>query len=172
MNRLIKGFIQLGAAPESDMVINIAPVDFFSKGLIYLSLQRETLGKGFNFINPRPVSMQDFVGAINACGYNIQQVTYQQWQNLLTQNIRKVDGIVSVLTSKEDLKKPSYIERSSVNAKRVSCKNVLNGLRNSDIHCPEINGEFLQPYLNYYIQTGFLDSRQLAIDEPQPLKVE
>ena len=171
MNRLIKGFIQLGAAPESDMVVNIAPVDFFSKGLIHLSLQRESLGKGFNFINPRPVSMPDFVAAINDCGYNIQQVTYRQWQKLLTQNIRKVDGIVSVLTSKEDLNKPSYIERSSVNAKQVSCENVLSGLRISGIRCPEINGEFLQPYLDYYVQTGFLNAPQLGIDEPQPLKV-
>ena len=116
--------------------------------------------------------MPDFVAAINDCGYNIQQVTYQQWQNLLTQNIRKVDGIVSVLTSKEDISKPSYIERSSVNAKQVSCENVLSGLRNSGIHCPEINAEFLQPYLAYYVQTGFLNFPQLGIDEPQPLKVE
>ena len=170
MNRLIKGFIQLGAAPESEMVINIAPVDFFSKGLVYLSLQRESLGKGFNFINPHPVSMQDFVAAINACGYDIQQVTPQQWQSLLTQNIRKVDGIVSVLTSKEDVSKPSYIERSSVNAKRVSCENVLNGLQNSGIYCPNIDAQFLKPYLDYYVRTAFLSTPGLVSNQPQPLK--
>jgi amino acid adenylation domain-containing protein/thioester reductase-like protein len=161
MNRLIKGFIQLGAAPQLDMVVNIAPVDYFSQGLIYLSLQEESFGKGFNFINPKPVSMTQFIKTITECGYPIELLDESQWQKLLTRNINKADGIVSVLTSKEEENMPSYIERSSVNASQVCCQNVIDGLRKTNIRCPELTADFLQPYFDYYKESGFITTTNL-----------
>lgn len=158
MNRLIKGFVQLGVAPESGMAVNIAPVDYFSRGVVHLSLQEKSLNKGFNFINPNPVSMENFVEAINNCGYAVQLVDHDTWRKILTANISKVDGIVSVLTSKEDASRQSYIERSSVNAKNVSCENVLEGLKSTEICCPNIDANFLKPYFDYYVKTGFIES--------------
>ena len=163
MNRLIKGFIQLGCAPESQMVINIAPVDFFSQGVIYLSQQKESIGKSFNFINPNPVSMTQFAEAISNCGYPVELVSHAKWEAVMLENLGKFDGIVSVLTSKMSAEVPSYIERSSVNAWQVSCQNVLNGLSETEIQCPKINAEFLAPYLTYFSTIGFIDKPTAAM---------
>ncbi len=43
MCRMIKGFIQLGSAPDLDMMINMTPVDYVSKAIIHLSRQKESL---------------------------------------------------------------------------------------------------------------------------------
>ncbi|MEL7504495.1 MAG: amino acid adenylation domain-containing protein [Cyanobacteria bacterium J06554_6] len=159
MNRLIKGFIQLGCAPQSDMVINIAPADFFSKGVVYLSQQPESMGKAFNFINPNPVNIGQFVSAISDCGYPVQLVDHATWEKTLSDNIDWVDGIVSVLTSKMSAEQSSYIERSSVNAGQVSCQNVLNGLAGTSIQCPNIDVDFLAPYLAYFAEVGFIQPK-------------
>lgn len=157
MNRLIKGFLKLGSAPNFDMVINIAPVDYFSKGAIYLSRQKTSWGKGFNFINPSPISMSKFIETINLCGFPVKQVEHQEWEDLLMKNLESLDGIVSVLTSKTSANVPSYIERSSVGADLVSCQNVLDGLKETSIIAPPIDAELLSKYFAFYNNCGFID---------------
>jgi amino acid adenylation domain-containing protein/thioester reductase-like protein len=162
MNRLIKGFVQLGYAPSFDMMFNIAPVDYFSKGAIYISRQEESLGKTFNFINPQPVSMTQFVETINTCGYSVQQVCHKQWEDLLRNNIESLDSIVSVLTSKTSEKGLSYLEKCSVGANLTSYKNVINGLKGTTIVCSPINAQLLSTYLFYYIRSGFLKMPEIC----------
>ena len=158
MNRLIKGFVQLGRAPSFEMMINIAPVDYFSKGAIYLSRQTESLGKAFNLVNPQALLMSQFIKTINACGYPVQQVGHGEWEDLLMHNIGSLDGIVSVLTSKASEKSLSYLERCSVGAHLVSCQNVMSGLKGTSIICPPINANLLDTYFSYFIHSGFLDA--------------
>jgi amino acid adenylation domain-containing protein/thioester reductase-like protein len=158
MNRLMKGFIQLGSAPVFDMTINIAPVDFFSKGAIYLSRQTSSYGKNFNFINPQPVSMENFVEMMDQCGYPIKKVSHREWEDLLINRMKTLDGIVSVLTSKMCETNLSYLEKCSVGANTVSCQNVLNGLRGTGIDCPPIEGSLLNTYFSYYASSGFIEA--------------
>lgn len=168
MNRLIKGFVQLGHAPRFDMKINIAPADYFSKGAIYLSRQVESLGKAFNFVNPQPLPMNQFVETINACGYPVQQVGHKEWEDLLIRNIGSFDGIVSVLTSKASEKSLSYLEKCSVGAHLVSCQNVMSGLEGTSIVCPPIDAQLLNTYFSYFIHSDFLDA-PVVRNSPQDL---
>lgn len=161
MNRLIKGFVQLGRAPSFEMTINIAPVDYFSKGAIYLSRQVKSLGKAFNFVNPQPLAMSEFIETINACGYPVQQVGHGEWQDLLMRNMNSLDGIVSVLTSKASEKSLSYLERCSVGAHLVSCQNVISGLESASIVCPPVDTRLLSTYFSYFTRSGFLNNPQI-----------
>lgn len=163
MNRLMKGFIQLGSAPIFDMTINIAPVDFFSKGTIYLSRQTESYGKSFNFINPQPISMDQFVETIDSCGYPIKKVSHREWEHLLMSRMKTLDGIVSVLTSKACETNLSYLERCSVGANTVSCQNVLDGLRGTDIVCPPIDHQLLSTYFSYFTTSGFIEAPRTLV---------
>jgi amino acid adenylation domain-containing protein/thioester reductase-like protein len=158
MNRLMKGFIQLGSAPIFDMAINIAPVDFFSKGAIYLSRQTASYGKTFNFINPQPIPMEQFVETIDNCGYPIQKVSHREWEDLLTRHMKTLDGIVAVLTSKASQASLSYLEKCSVGANTVSCQNVLDGLRGTEILCPPIDQQLLSTYFSFFASSNFIES--------------
>jgi amino acid adenylation domain-containing protein/thioester reductase-like protein len=158
MNRLIKGFIQLGSAPDFEMMFNIAPADYFSKGVVYISRQPDSLGKAFNCINPKPVPMHQFVEVINKSGYSVRQVEHKIWEDLLISNVTTLDGVVAVLTSKISKKSVSYIERSSVGANLVSCANVLNALEGTSIVCPPIDTQMMSTYFSYFAQIGFLDA--------------
>lgn len=159
MNRLIQGMVQLGSAPDfSEMMVNIAPIDYFSQGAIYLSRQANALGKSFNFVNPQPVTMGQFVETINTLGYRVRPVCHRDWENLLAQHRETLDSVVAVLTSKPAETSWSYIERSSVGAYRVSCQNVLEGLQATSIRCPAITPNLLKPWLSFLVQNGFLPS--------------
>ena len=161
MNRLIKGFVQLGRAPSFEMTINIAPVDYFGKGAIYLSRQVKSLGKVFNFVNPQPLAMSQFIETINACGYPVEQVGHGEWQDLLMRNMNSLDGIVSVLTSKASQESLSYLERCSVGAHLVSCQNVISGLESASIVCPPVDTRLLSTYFSYFARSGFLNTPQI-----------
>jgi amino acid adenylation domain-containing protein/thioester reductase-like protein len=159
MNRLIKGMVQLGSAPDfSEMMVNIAPIDYFSQGAIYLSRQASTLGKSFNFVNPNPITMSQFVETINALGYRVRPVCHRDWEDLLARHRETLDSVVTVLTSKPVETSWSYIERSSVGAYRVSCQNVLEGLQATSIRCPSITPKLLKPWVLFSMQNGFLPS--------------
>ncbi|NEO88371.1 MAG: amino acid adenylation domain-containing protein [Spirulina sp. SIO3F2] len=163
MNRLIKGFIELGAAPDFDMVFNVVPVDHFSQSTIYLSLQPESIGKNFNCINPNPPSMRRFVEVINECGYPVESVDHATWESLLSEHVETLDSIVHVLTSKAKAESWSYIERSSVGADQVSCQNVLDGLAETAIACPDVTAKMLSPYFQFFAEVGFLDLPEASI---------
>ncbi|NJM75314.1 MAG: amino acid adenylation domain-containing protein [Acaryochloridaceae cyanobacterium RU_4_10] len=159
MNRLIKGMVQLGSAPDfSEMMVNIAPIDYFSQGAIYLSRQATTLGKSFNFVNPHPITMSQFVETINELGYRVRPVCHRDWEALLARHRETLDSVVAVLTSKPAETNWSYIERSSVGAYRVSCQNVLEGLQATSIYCPAIAPNLLTPWFSFLLKNGFLPS--------------
>ncbi len=159
MNRLIQGMVQLGSAPDfSEMMVNIAPIDYFSQGAIYLSRQASALGKSFNFVNPQPITMGQFVETINTLGYQVRPVGHRDWENLLAQHRETLDSVVAVLTSKPTETSWSYIERSSVGAYHVSCQNVLEGLQGTSIRCPAITPNLLKPWLSFLVKNGFLPS--------------
>jgi amino acid adenylation domain-containing protein/thioester reductase-like protein len=159
MNRLIKGMVQLGSAPDfSEMMVNIAPIDYFSQGAIYLSRQTHSLGKSFNFVNPQPITMGQFVETINALGYGVRLVCHKDWEDLLARHRKTLDSVVAVLTSKPVETSWSYLERSSVGANHVSCHNVVEGLQETSINCPSITPQLLKPCFSFLMHNGFLPS--------------
>ena len=156
MCRLLKGFIELGSAPSFEMMINIAPIDYFSRATVHLSQQAESWGKSFNLTHPQPLSMSQLVDQINACGYAIEQVNHEKWENLLRDNIESLDPLVAVLTSKTTAASVSYLERSSVGAHSINCQNVLNGLEGTSIGCPVLDSKLFTTWFSYFHQSGFL----------------
>jgi amino acid adenylation domain-containing protein/thioester reductase-like protein len=156
MCRLLKGFIQLGNAPSFEMMINIAPIDYFSQATVHLSRQTDSWGKSFNLTHPQPISMSQLVDQINACGHSIQPVSHEKWEALLKANMENLDPLVPVLTSKTAAESISYLERCSVGAHAVERQNVLHGLEGTAIACPPLNLELFTTWFAYFNQSGFL----------------
>ena len=163
MCRLLKGFIQLGSAPSFEMMINIAPIDYFSRATVHLSKQVESWGKSFNLTHPQPLSMTQLVDQINACGYFVKQVSHEKWESLLKENMESLDPLVPVLTSKTTAESISYLERCSVGAYSVNCQNVLNGLEGTSIGCPALDSQLFTTWFSYFNQSGFLTTPRVSV---------
>ncbi|MEM9162915.1 MAG: thioester reductase domain-containing protein [Cyanobacteria bacterium P01_F01_bin.4] len=77
--RLMQGYIQSGMAPDGEMPLDILPVDYVSKAMVYLSLQPTSFGKAFHLIHPHPASSNLLFDACRAAGYPVQRVPYETW---------------------------------------------------------------------------------------------
>lgn len=156
--RLIKGCLQLGKAPELDMRIPVTPVDFVSQAIVYLSQQKESMGKVFHPVSANPLPWNDFVNWIGSFGYSLQLVPYTQWQEALSQNIVSQDNALSpFLPLFSELEQ---ISQEGAGAQQADCQNALTGLAGSSIVCPPADAALLRTYFSYFIKSSFLDPPQ------------
>jgi amino acid adenylation domain-containing protein/thioester reductase-like protein len=161
----LKGCIDLGMAPDHDMNFDVAPVDYASKAFVYLSRRPELFGRIFNAVNPNPVPLRKVTGWIDAAGYPLQRVPFEQWR-------RKVIDVVSgnpdhplypLLPYSVD----EEIARMPL-AFPTDCSNTLRGLEGSGISCAKIEPRLLQVCLDHLAEVGFLEPPQTRSPEPEP----
>lgn len=153
--RLIKGCIQLGAAPELDMQIPMTPVDYVSRAIVYLSRQKESAGKIFHPVAPHPVAWNDLINWIQSFGYALQLMSFAQWQEKLRQvSTARDNALAPFLPVFSGLEQ---ISQEGAGGQQADCRNTLAGLAESSITCPAVNAALLHTYFSYFVRSGFLD---------------
>ncbi|BAY29639.1 amino acid adenylation domain protein [Nostoc carneum NIES-2107] len=162
MGRIIKGIIQLGAAPDLDQWVNITPIDYASKAIIHLSQQRESFGKSFHIINSHPLSWKQLINGIRSFGYSIQALPLEKWQRELLKlgNLQEnvLAPIRSLFVEKSSQTDMTYLETFLMTSKSFDCQNTLTGLAGTSIVCPAIDSTIMNAYFSYFIRNGFLQS--------------
>jgi len=162
INLMTKGCLQMGSFPDVEYMLDMSPVDYVSKAVVYLSRQKSSIGKAFHLQHPEPISLKNLVDWIRSFGYPVEMIPYEQWQAELINNVSSVDNPLYTL-------RPFLLERWSdeqltipdlyLQARRphISCQDTLNALAGSSIVCPTIDSQLLMTYTAYLIQTGFLN---------------
>jgi thioester reductase-like protein len=160
INLMIKGCLQMGSFPDVDYMMDMSPVDYVSKSIVHLSLQKESLGKAFNLQHPQPVPLQELVNWVRKFGFSVELIPYEEWQNQLV-NINSPDNPLYTLRpfllerwSKEQLTIPDLY----LKAKRpfISCEETTKALADSDIVCPAIDSKLFMTYSAFLIESGFI----------------
>ncbi|TAE60229.1 MAG: NAD-dependent epimerase/dehydratase family protein [Nostocales cyanobacterium] len=161
INLMIKGCLQMGSFPDVDYMLDMSPVDYVSKAVVYLSKQEKSIGQAFHLQHPQPASLKSLVEWIRTFGFKLEMIPYQQWQDDLINNVTDKENPLYTL-------KPFLLERWSdeqitipdlyLQARRpiISCEETLKALQGSSIVCPEIDSQLLLTYTSYLMQTGFL----------------
>ena len=161
INLMIKGCLQMGSFPDVDYMLDMSPVDYVSKAVVYLSRQEKSIGQAFHLQHPQPASLKSLVEWIRKFGFNLEMISYEQWQDELINNVTDQENPLYTL-------KPFLLERWSeeqitipdlyLQARRpiISCEATLAALKGSSIVCPEIDSQLLLTYTSYLMQTGFL----------------
>lgn len=162
INLMVKGCIEMGAFPDVEYMMDMSPVDYVSKAIVYLSRQFEAIGKAFHLQHPQPVPLKNLVEWMRSFGFPIQMIPYEQWQAQLINNVSSVNNPLYALRpfllerwSKEQLTIPDlYLQ-----AKRpiISCQDTLDALAGSSIICPPIDSQLFMIYSSYLIESGFLN---------------
>ncbi|MEH2171176.1 MAG: thioester reductase domain-containing protein [Nostoc sp.] len=162
INLMTKGCLQMGSFPDVDYMLDMSPVNYVSKAIVYLSRQKESIGKAFNLQHPQPVSLKILVEWIRSFGYSVEMIPYEKWQSELINNVSSVDNPLYTL-------RPFLLERWSdeqltipdlyLQARRphISCQDTLRALAGSSIACPPIDSQLFMTYTAYLIQSGFLN---------------
>ncbi|MTJ28884.1 thioester reductase domain-containing protein [Aphanizomenon sp. UHCC 0183] len=161
INLMIKGCLQMGSFPDVDYMLDMSPVDYVSKSVVYLSRQETSVGKAFHLQHPQPASLKSLVDWVRSFGFSLKMIPYEEWQAELINNVTSQDNPLYTL-------RPFLLERWSdeqitipdlyLQARRpiISCEATLEALKGSSIVCPTIDSQLLMTYTSYLVQTGFL----------------
>ncbi|MUG95211.1 hypothetical protein F7734_23765 [Scytonema sp. UIC 10036] len=72
--------------------LDLAPVDYLSQSIVYLSRQKDSIGKAFHLNNPQPDSWSQLADFICSFGYPIKHIAYKDWQVELTHAVRSKEN--------------------------------------------------------------------------------
>lgn len=162
INLAIKGCLQMGCFPDVEYMLDMSPVDYVSKSIVYLSLQQNSLGHGFNLQHPEPVPFLDMVRWLQGFGFPIDIIPYKEWQDRLASDLVTPENPLYTLRSfllerwsKEKLTVPDlYL---SGHRPKISCKATQQALTGSEINCHPLDSKLFITYSSYLIQNGFLE---------------
>ncbi|MEM8844628.1 MAG: thioester reductase domain-containing protein [Pseudomonadota bacterium] len=78
--RLMLGYLYSKQAPDGETMLDLLPVDYAAKAIIYLALHNdEQTGSCYHLIHPNPVSSNLLFESCLNNGIEMQRVSYQQW---------------------------------------------------------------------------------------------
>lgn len=149
--RMIKGCIQLGSAPDMDAMIEMVPVDYVSKAIVHLSRQPEVQSNVFHVVGRRYIPVGELFRIICSLGYKIVLVPYPEWRKLLfddakTSSKNALYPLLTGFAGGPPLQMPAF-----------DCRQTLEGLKGTQLTCPEIDTNLIGTYLTYLKDSGFLD---------------
>jgi thioester reductase-like protein len=150
-SRIVMGSYQLGMHPDRNLNVNIVPVDFVSRGIVYLSALQDSAGQVFHLTNPRSTSLSDLVKWSDSNHY-LREVSYPDWRNALIQQAQmQIKNDLLPLLPLFPLDHPERIEQP------INSQQTLDTLAEAGIECPAVEEELVRIYLSYLIESGFLE---------------
>lgn len=161
MSRLLKSFILLRNAPQLDLMMDMTPVDYVSSAIVYISKQKESIGKTFHLVNPQPLHLSSLIQEINSLGYSIGQIPYQDWQSEILEVVKhltdnSLSPLLPLVVEKMPGKPLTYLETSSMASQSFDYQNTLNALGETSIICPPVTTQLLNVYFSYFKRSGFI----------------
>ncbi|KNC50998.1 alpha-aminoadipate reductase Lys1p [Thecamonas trahens ATCC 50062] len=89
--RMVKGCVELGAAPIMKNRVYVAPVDFVAEAMVRVAeAGPDARGHAYHFLSPDVFRMESMFDALAALGYPLERLDYVEWRDRL--EARVVDG--------------------------------------------------------------------------------
>jgi thioester reductase-like protein len=151
---MIKGCVELGCAPDLDLTISGAPIDFVSQAIVHLSTRADSVGRTFHLVHPQGVRWNDMTDWLRDAGYPLRQLPYNEWVEALQQEVKGSRSKTLVAFS------PFFTEAmlAQVRLPRFDCRNTLAGLACSAYACPPTDEALLTTYFAWLVGNGHLEA--------------
>ena len=157
ISRMFKYFIESESVPYLDLTLDIVPIDYVSQAIVHLSKQAESLEKAFHLVNPQPMPFSQLVDWIDAQGYRLRQIPYDQWLENTKHNRESIlYPLLPFLTQKVS-EKQLALQEVYTRRPEFDCQNTLDGLAGTDIICPPVDTHLLDIYFSFFKNSGFID---------------
>ncbi len=145
---LLKGCIQIAVAPDWDYIVELAPVDILSKGIVALSLKSDSQGKFYNLSNPQGFTWREYITLLNQSGYTLKLVDSKVW---VRDYVTKLDETNSLYPLKS-----FYLDDNEKDKNLVDCHESQLALKKMNISYPKKYRELIALYINYLKKNKFL----------------
>ncbi|GIG70062.1 oxidoreductase [Phytomonospora endophytica] len=97
--RLIRAAVETGLAPVCPGRFPAAPVDFVARAIVSLSQRPDAAGRTFHPVHPTPVATADIFAHARAFGYELSEVTLDEWDAALRERLALPSAFVVLALS-------------------------------------------------------------------------
>jgi amino acid adenylation domain-containing protein/thioester reductase-like protein len=156
--RFVKSLTQICKAPDLDLMLDMTPIDYVSNTIAKLSLQSKVAGNIFHLVNPQPLPLSLLVEALQGRGYAIQQISYLQWQAAIKLEPNALSPMASLLSDDDENVQRNCLELWLGGNDKFDCTNTSYALTENPLTCPPGNIELINTYLDYFTESGFIET--------------
>lgn len=148
--RAVTASLLAGKVPDLDLMVTVAPVDYVSQAIVHLSRQGGSVGKVFHLVNPDPVYFGEVIDWVQSSGYPLERLSYDKWRAELYDLARRLprgalDALLALVAE--------WLPKNPIRIPEFDCRNTLDGLAGTSIHCPPFMSELLEAYFPYFLST-------------------
>jgi len=152
--------VQLGAAPNLDLRVSGAPVDYVVAAIMHLVHRQEASGRVFHLVNKNDLTWNQMCSWFPSQGCPIKIELFEDWRNLLRKAMvrREENALAGLFPMFSDFLL-DFARLPVFDATITRSFLVPFG-----IECPPIDHNLLSVHLNCYKRTGFLPDHFLKTD--------
>lgn len=148
---LLASCVELAAAPELELDVDMVPVDFASAALVRLSMC-DVAGQTFDLGHAQPIRWDRLVAALIAFGYPLRRLPYDSWSAAVKQAARHRQGHRARLVGEL-----SRDELTRALAADYDCTATLAAIADAGgAPAPAIEDELLRAGFAFLVQAGLL----------------
>jgi thioester reductase-like protein len=146
---IIKGSLQMHAAPDVHCKIDMAPVDFVASATVALAMNPKAAGGTYHLNNPHPCDPTLIHEVAREYGYDFNLLPVKPW--------------LDALFARDDLQHNAlhpYVhvlqafEEESLEFPEYGTARVRAALEGSGVECPSVSAELLRRYFDWFIDGG------------------
>jgi len=154
LHNIVKACLLIGAAPFRDLELDVTPVDYVARAIVYLAQQPASLGKTYHLTNPKPLQTAALADWIGAGGTNVELISYEQWQERLLVFSEHADKPVDGLKVHSEVLMPRLAAGNERGIHgRFDCQQTLAALLPSAIACAPADARLLTTCYGYLKQS-------------------
>ncbi|OIJ94640.1 thioester reductase [Streptomyces colonosanans] len=160
---LFKTITETGLAPDIPLPLDFVPVDFLTEAVMHIATVHRATHRTYHMTNPRPASLGDMLDRMDAGGHRIHRLPYEEWVDELVRHVAQhptsptapfVSLCVDRCKQADMSVKEMYFEGTFPTVGRA---NVEHDLAATGLHCPPVDAELLDRYLEYFYATGYIE---------------
>ncbi|MEV7189597.1 amino acid adenylation domain-containing protein [Kitasatospora sp. NPDC093102] len=160
---LFKTISETGLAPDIPLPLDFVPVDYLADAVVHIATGHRTTRRTYHLTNPRAASLRDMLDRMDASGHRISRLPYEEWVGELVRHVAQhptsptapfVSLCVDRCKQADMSVKEMYFEGTFPTVGRA---NVERDLAAAGLHCPPVDAELLDRYLEYFYATGYIE---------------
>ncbi|GAA4550928.1 amino acid adenylation domain-containing protein [Amycolatopsis samaneae] len=166
MCALFRSIAETGIAPDIPLPLDFVPVDFTADAITHIVLTHRPDGRVYHVTNPRDARLGLLTDRLRARGYRIRDLPYDRWVTRMSaRTAADPDEPMAPYL-------PMFVEPAAdtgISVKemyfagtfpRFSRNNFDTAIAGTGLHCPPVDANLIDLYLDHFADSGFLTPHQ------------
>ncbi|MBK8024653.1 MAG: thioester reductase domain-containing protein [Chloroflexi bacterium] len=155
--RILIGCIQAGYGPDIKNAMDMTPVDYAAKSIVYLSRRQESLGQIFHILNPDPITWSNIMDTVIEAGYPVDKRPFNEWVDAIEEHEDPETNPLHPLLPFFHIQFAGRMLGVSETAYyALGTRLTQDALAGSGLRCATVDGALVRTFLAQYVETGRL----------------